>query len=92
MSGVAHWDDKVLLQILDRHERQGETYTDIAEAFGTTRSAVAGVIRRIRVDTDLAECAPVEPGKVRAIDPANLDGGMPPLWWSAGLRHPRRRS
>lgn len=61
--------DRELLDILDRHERQGQSASEIAKATGRTKSAVLGQIHRVR----------------KAIQQYDEDGisngSMPARWW-----------
>ena len=83
---VSALDDGQLLDILDRTERLGESMAEVGERYGISRSAVAGVLKRIRDDLAKACAAPLRRGDVAAARPANLDGGMAPRWWADGLR------
>lgn len=84
--------DAVLLDILDRITVQGASYDVAGAVHGMSRSAVAGVMMRIRRDTDAAEAVPAPRGQVLAYRPENRNGGMAARWWQAGLeaRLPRR--
>jgi ParB-like chromosome segregation protein Spo0J len=87
MSGSAPGADDgdllVLLTLVDVHKK---TFAEAGARLGLSRSAVAGYVRRITLDTLAAEEAPLPPGEVPAQKPENLDGGMPERWWQEGLR------
>ena len=80
MSARMEWTDAMILQALDMHERQGPAADLVGQRFGVSRSAVLGLIKRIR-DAD------VPCGCVR---PENRDGGMPARWWDVPAQHRRR--
>ena len=82
---AVQFSDGMLLDIIDRFERLGESYGVIAKAYGTTRSSVAGLVKRIRDQLNDSERAPLLAGETRAMRPENRNGGMPELWWEAGL-------
>ena len=63
----------------------------LSERYGVSRGAVAGVLKRIRDDLAKADAAPLRRGEVAAYWPENLDGGMAPRWWDAGLRQRKTR-
>jgi ParB-like chromosome segregation protein Spo0J len=79
-------DDRALLTMLWLVEGQGLTFAAAGQRLGTSRSAVAGALRRVRMDSEIAELKPVKPGEKRASRPENLDGGMPERWWQDGLK------
>ena len=64
------WADSEVLDVMHRATR-GDTYVSIGADYGVTRSAIAGMVMRIR-EADLpCECT----------KPENRDGGMPARWW-----------
>lgn len=79
-------DDRVMLGVMWLVEGQGWTLARTAAYLHLTRSAVAGIVRRVRIEADRAEAAPVKRGERRASRPENLDGGMPECWWQDGLK------
>ena len=66
------WTDEETLDILDRHERQGQTGPAIAKHYGTSKSAIMGLIHRVRREEQPCKCR----------KPENKDGGMPERWWA----------
>ncbi len=66
-------DDEVALQILHLRDTTDLTAEHIGRRVGKTRSAVLGIVKRIR-DEPIAPC--------ECLRPENRDGGMPPRWWS----------
>jgi hypothetical protein len=65
------WADAEVLDVMHRATR-GDTYVSIGADYGVTRSAIAGMVMRIR-EADLpCECT----------KPENRDGGMPARWWA----------
>ncbi len=70
---LAPWTDREMLEALDLIERQGLSAARVAQRMGGSRSAVCGLMFRIK--TDLAKVSDV------AVRPANQDGGMPARWW-----------
>ena len=83
--------DVQILDILDRCERQGQSMAEVAERYGMSRSAIAGVLKRVRDDLAVSETAPLPRGSVAAYWPENRDGGMPARWWEAGAVARRNR-
>lgn len=77
--------DGMVLDILDRVERQGQSMAAVAKAYGLSRSSVAGLLKRVRDDLAESEALPAPRGQVLAYWPENKDGGMPARWWQAGL-------
>lgn len=61
--------DEDLLTILHLHEVEGLTTTAIASRFGKSKSAICGIIFRIRTETD-------------ATDNGHGNGTMPARWWA----------
>jgi hypothetical protein len=84
--------DGVVLDVLDRVLGRGQSYAEAGAPHGMTRSAVGGMMKRVRDDADIAEGLPIPRGFKRAFLPENMDGGMPARWWEAGLaaRLPRK--
>ena len=69
------WSDEDVLQMFDLHEGEGLTATQIGSRLRMSRSAVLGILKRVR--DDLAES---ERGSdVRR--PENMDGAMGRGWW-----------
>jgi predicted DNA-binding protein YlxM (UPF0122 family) len=69
-----------MLQALHLAERQGLSMGALGRHFGVTRSAVAGVLKRVRDDLERSNAdGPF------AVKPENRECGMPDLWWMAGL-------
>ena len=64
------WADSEVLDVMHRATR-GDTYVSIGADYGVTRSAIAGMVMRIR-EAELP-CA--------CTKPENRDGGMPARWW-----------
>lgn len=77
--------DGVILDVLDRVEREGQSMAAAGGVHGLSRSSVAGLLKRVRDDLAKSEAAPLPRGQVRAYWPENKDGGMPARWWQAGL-------
>lgn len=80
---MAEVDDAVVLDVLDRVERCGQTLAEAGKPHGLTRSAVAGLCKRVRdalAQIDRHQDPATQPRK-----PANCDGGMPARWWQDGL-------
>ncbi len=67
------WGDMATLEVLDLWY-QGYSASEIAKQFGVSRSAILGLVHRVRADTDRF---PSE-----ATKPENKDGGMPARWWA----------
>lgn len=73
------WTDEDLLRLLD-DQADGVSATVTARRFRVSRSAVLGLRKRIRNQTDRhfgADCP--------------HDGTLPPGWWRAGLAARRRQ-
>jgi hypothetical protein len=68
----APWPDDRILVALDL-QAQGLSASLIAARLGVTRSAVLGILHRVRVETDAVPCA--------CVKPENKDGGMQAGWW-----------
>ncbi|MES2753801.1 MAG: hypothetical protein V4659_03975 [Pseudomonadota bacterium] len=81
---ATQWDDARTLDVLDRWDR-GDTAAAIGKALGVSRSAVLGVLQRVRVETDVSESVR-DVSAPPASRPENINGGMPARWWVAGLR------
>lgn len=64
----------MLLDILDRVERQGQAGSVAGARYGKTRSAISGMV--FRVWRDIAEIADT------ATKPENMNGGVGPRWWA----------
>jgi hypothetical protein len=79
-------DDRVMLGVVWLVEGQGWTLAKTAAHLRLTRSMVAGIVRRVRIEADKAEAAPLKPGEKPASRTENLDGGMPERWWQDGLK------
>lgn len=58
-----------LLEVVRLHEVEGLSAQRIAERFGKTKSAICGIIFRVRTETD-------------ATDNGHSNGTMPPRWWA----------
>lgn len=78
--------DGQILDILDRVDRQGQSMAEVGARYGVSRSAIAGVLKRVRDDLTKSELAPLPRGSLRAYWPENQDGALGPRWWEAGLR------
>jgi predicted DNA-binding protein YlxM (UPF0122 family) len=65
----ASYTDQQLLTILEMKHAEGKSYTEIAHRFSTTRSAIAGIICRVRTQTNEHD------------RDGNQNGTMPPQWW-----------
>lgn len=70
------WTDEAILTVLDLWDHGRLTARDIAARFGTSRSAILGLINRIERDADEVPSA--------ATKPENRDGGMLRGWWKKG--------
>ena len=79
---MAEMSDAMMLDILDRVEN-GFTAAEVGARYGKSKSAVLGMVFRVRRDVD---ADPLPRGAVAASKPENMDGGMPARWWEAGLR------
>lgn len=77
--------DGVVLDVLDRVERKGQSMAAAGAPHGLSRSAVAGLLMRVRNDLATSEAAWLPRGQVLAYWPENKDGWMPARWWQAGL-------
>jgi hypothetical protein len=85
------WSDGDLLTALDMVDRQKLSMLEVGACFGVSRSAVAGLLKRVRDETDKVERDPRRPGETPPCRPENRDGGMPALWWRDGLAKQVRR-
>lgn len=83
--GQSAYSDGELLTILDLIEREGMTLAAVGARFGASRSAMAGIVKRLRDELRASEEAAFPPGQGPARRPENRDGGMPGQWWRAGL-------
>ena len=91
-TGPAAWTEPanalpegIVLDILDRVHREGETYEQAGAAHGLSRSAVAGLVKRV-IDACAAEDArPLLPGERPVAKSENCDGAMGARWWKPGL-------
>lgn len=81
-----------MLDVLDRIEADGQTMAEVAARYGVSRSAVAGLLKRIRDDLKAADLAVLSVRDQRrwgtrpAQKPENRDGGMPARWWQRRAR------
>lgn len=57
--------DEEILHILDLHDNEGLTFVQVGQRVGKTKSAVSGLIHRIK----------------KASEPSHHDGTMPRRWW-----------
>ena len=80
---MAEVDDGVALDVLDRVERCGMTMAEAGQPHNLTRSAVAGLLKRVRAAIALTEVR--QDPAIHPRKPENCDGGMPERWWQAGL-------
>ena len=72
------WTDSQMLEILHLHDNEGLKAAQVATRFGTSKSAILGLVHRIRTHTDRFDVTP------------DRNGTMPPRWWQAGLaKRPR---
>lgn len=71
MSGQPGYTDKEVLTILHLKDNVGMTAEDIGKRYGTTRSGILGLIKRVRDAEKPCQC----------VKPENKEGGMGPLWW-----------
>lgn len=83
------WTDEMMLRVLDATERQGQSAAEIGRAMGCSRSAVLGLLKRLRDDLAASEAAPFAPGQGPAVRPGNRDGDLGPLWWKRAARRGR---
>jgi transposase len=63
------WTDEQLLTILDLYDNEGMTFKQIGERFGVSKNAIAGLMKRLRDDTN------------KHFPPCNAEGTMPRKWW-----------
>ena len=62
------WHEQEILKILDLHENDGLSYTQIANRLGVTKGMIAGLIANIK-------------RQLKATDPdGNQNGTMPRRW------------
>lgn len=71
MSGQPGYTDEEVLTILHLKDNVGMLAKEIAPRFGTTRSGILGLIKRVRDAEKPCQCE----------KPENKEGGMGPLWW-----------
>lgn len=63
------WHEQEILNVLDLHENDGLSYTQIANRLGVTKGMIAGLIANIK-------------RQLKKTDPdGNLNGTMPRRWW-----------
>lgn len=74
------WTDEQVLQMLDMADGDGMTAAEIALRMGTSRSAICGILFRVR-----SELAESEQGS-RVTRPENRDGALPRGWWRERAR------
>lgn len=79
------WTDAAMLDVLDRVERRGESMEVAGAAHGFSRSAVAGMLKRVRDDLARSEAAPLPRGAHPVNRPENMPGAMGARWWARGL-------
>ena len=60
--------DEEILHILDLHDNEGLTFVQVGQRIGKSKSAVAGLIYRIK----------------KASEPSCHDGTIPRRWWVRG--------
>jgi hypothetical protein len=63
------WTDEDMLTALHLRDHLGMDYTAIGARFGRTKSAIAGLMKRIDDETNKADVTP------------HLNGTMKPMWW-----------
>lgn len=85
---MRQWTDAESLDVLNRGGA-GQTFAAVAEVYGTSRNAIAGLIHRIWRDTDNAERRQgYGPPATRR---GCRDGDLPAQWWVEGLKARKRR-
>ncbi|NAZ37171.1 hypothetical protein [Rubellimicrobium sp. CFH 75288] len=62
------WSDEAILDVLHRMEHLGQSASEVARAYGTTRNAILGLRHRVLGPQDSRR-------------PTAGDGTMPPDWW-----------
>ena len=62
--------DEQILEAMHLHYVDGMRLVDVGERFGKSRSAMAGIMKRIRDDTNVSD-----PDGI-------LNGTMPERWWA----------
>lgn len=76
------WTDKQMIEALEMWDVQKLSASEIAQRMsGTSRSAVLGMLHRVRTDLAVSEAAPFPAGQRPAQKRENQDGGMPARWW-----------
>lgn len=68
------WTDEEMLEVLRLKDEEGWTAEKIGERFGVSKSAILGMIQRIRKDTDAHDLTP------------ELNGTMDQGWIKKGLK------
>lgn len=63
--------DEEILHILDLHDNEGLTFTEIGQRVGKSKSAIAGLAHRIK----------------KVSEPSEHDGTMPRRWWTDRKAH-----
>lgn len=79
---MAAWTDQQILTMLDMMDGNGRSSGEVARAFGTSRSAICGVVARVRNDLAASEAAGFAPGQGPAVRPENRDGALGRRWWA----------
>jgi hypothetical protein len=87
-------DDLLSLRILHLVEEQRLGVDEVAQLCGVTRGTVAGLVHRTRLACAAEDARALTPadlgyGGGPVVKPANMDGGMWPLWWMHSKR-PRK--
>ena len=72
MAEPTRQDDEKLLRMLE-FKAAGHKQGALMERFGMSKGAVAGILHRVRTDTNAVPC--------KCRKRANKDGGMPSGWW-----------
>lgn len=70
------WSDVDTLKVLHLSEVEQLPASVIGKRYGVTKSAILGLMNRVRTDLRLTEHGPEV-----AVRPENRDGGMPLRWW-----------
>ena len=83
------WSDDDILEVMDQVERRHLSASVVATHFATSRSAICGLVKRIRDDIAEEDKRRNRPADLDTDGrppqrPANLDGGMPSRWWDRG--------
>lgn len=63
------WTDEQILTVLDLKDNEGWTLEQIGQRYGKTRSAIAGLINRVRADEEKHDQEGIQ------------NGTMPRKWW-----------